>query len=272
MGVPLEQQDDDAEDSQNVIERVLSMNRRLFRDPVKLAALTVVILVIIAASLMAVAIDIFKQLPEVVVDAEAVDINKMETFEHTLEETYYLEEGESVLYPYDFYHVLELPQEFGEIVICLIDHVSVTITWTDEPDERRGPVSWENQPDTVSAGIYDTDHDVFERFDEMANPRGGEATLLLSWQGEGEYLEQSWRRVSEHEWEGVEGAEYVDLRGGDVHWECYLNGDLLLTEAGDQTHPLLPLMYTDNGNEVDIEITLGGRCVSLPPGSYEDPE
>jgi hypothetical protein len=271
VGVPFEQQDDDAEDAQNLVERALTGTRRLLRDPVKLAALLVVVLVVVATSLIAVAIDLLRDLPEALDDAGTMDIDQLETFEHTLEETYRLEEGEAVMYPYDFYHALELPQESGEIVVCLIDHVSVTLTWTDEPDETRGPVSWENQPDSVSAGIYDSDHEVFERFDEATNPRGGEGSIVLSWQGDGEYLEESWRRVSEHEWEGVEGADYVELRNGDVHWDCYLDGELVLTEAGDQTHPRLPVGYSDTGNLVNAEITLGGRFVSLAPGSYEDP-
>jgi hypothetical protein len=265
-------QDDDAEDAQNILERGLILMKRMTEDPVKAITLVVVALIVMAVILIGVGINMVRQLPEVLDGGRSMDIQKMETFEHTLDADYYLTEGEPVSYAYDFFHLLELPMEFGEIVVCLIDHASVTITWTDEPDEQRGPVSWENQPDTVSAAIYDMDHTIFEQYDEQTNTRGGEGSIFLSWQGEGEYIEESWRRVDENHWEGVDGVDYIDVRNGEVHWDTYLDGDLLITDAGDQTHPLLPVGYADDGNSLHVSVTLGGRCVSLMPGTYVDPQ
>jgi hypothetical protein len=271
LGSDIHLQDDDAEDSNNILDRVLIMTKRLVEQPVKFYAVLMAILIVMAGGMIVYAVDMFKDLPGVFEDIGMLDIQEMETFEHTLDETYYLQEGEPMHYPYDFYHTLELPEEFGEIVVCLIDRVSVTVTWTDEPDEQRGPVSWENQPDTVSASIYETQSAIFEQFDEQSNTRGGEGSIVLNWQGDGEYLEQSWRRNDDHNWEGVDGENYINTRNGQVHWGSNVDGDLLLTVAGDQTHPVLPLGYADGGNSLDITVTLGGRCVSLPPGTYVDP-
>jgi hypothetical protein len=264
-------QDNDAEDAQNVLERGLIIMKRMTEDPVKLVTLIVVAMIVMAVILIGVAVNMFRELPEVLADGTVMDIEKMETFQHTLDSDYYLIEGEPMYFPYDFYHTLELPTEFGEIVICFIDHALVTITWTDEPDEQRGPVSWENQVDTVSAGMYDTDRSIFEHFDEQSNSRGGQGAIVLEWRGDGEYLEQSWRRNDEHNWEGVHGEDYIGVRNVDVHWATFLDGDLMVTEAGDQTHPVLPVGFTDDGNSLQVSVTLGGRCVSLLPGTYVDP-
>ncbi len=271
MGVPIEHQDDDAEDAHNPLERALLIGKRLKDRPMIIVVTLVAITLLLAVVLWALMLGLFKEADPGGDHGDVLDIRKMEEFEHTLDSTMYLQEGEPVLFPYDFYHTLELPGEFGEIVVCFIDRVSVTIQWYDEPGEQRGPVSWENQPDTVRAAVYDTDHGILEVSQEGTNPQGGEGSIALTWHGAGEYLEQSWRRVDEHHWEGVDGELYIDVTGGEVHWDRYLDGDLLLVEAGDHTHPMLPVGFTDTGNEVMVSVTLGGRCVSLPPGSYEEP-
>ncbi|UCC92354.1 MAG: hypothetical protein JSW25_06680, partial [Thermoplasmata archaeon] len=260
------------EDSENLAQRGLLIVKRMTEDPVKLATVLVAGLIVVSIVLIGMMVGMVDEVPEAAGGLSVLDIQKMETFQHTLDGDYYLTEGEPVLFPYDFYHTLELPGEFGEIVVCLVDYVAVSITWVDEPDESRGPVTWENQPDTVSAAIYDSDRLVFEAFDEQTNPRGGVGSILLEWRGDGEYLEQSWRRNDEHNWEGVHGEDYVKLKNGNVNWHVFVDGDLMLTSAGDQTHPRLPVGYTDDGNSLQVSVTQGGRCVSLAPGTYVDPE
>lgn len=271
MGVPTEIQDDGAEDALNFADRLVLVLRRLAERPMVYVVLAVVITLVLATTLYVVSLGLYKDDPTEGPSGKLV-IDGLPTFEHGNDGTVRLSEGEPMLYPFDFYHCLELPEEFGEIVVCFIDHVSVVLTWTDEPDEQRGPVSWENQPDTVTASVFDMDGAAIVNVEGTdSNPHGGEGRIELEWRGEGEYLEESWRRVDEHNWEGVDGASYVSVRGGEVHWDMHLDGTLELTDAGDQTHDVLPVGYADNGNDVRIIVTLGGRCISLPPGSYDEP-
>lgn len=199
-----------------------------------------------------------------------LDIGSLEDFENTVSGT--LQLGEQDIYDMrlEFFHLLELPSEFGEIVVCFIDHVSVSLRWMDEPDEQRLLITWENQPDTFSGAINDY-RETFNLQDEASNVHGQEGELFIEWSGEGTYMEETWRRLSEHEWEGLDGVEYVDVKGGDVVWDDHIEGMVILVECGDHTHDVIPRSFQDTGNSVDIEITMGGKYHSMMPGEYEDP-
>jgi len=267
MGVPQEVQDDDAEDALTSADRLVLMLRRLLDRPAVIVAVAVAVALVLAGTTYVLTLGLHKGNPTEGPSRKLV-IDGLPAFEHSVDETYYMQEGEHRLYAFDFFHCLELPMEHEEIVVCFIDRVTVAIAWTDEPGERMGPVTWDNQPDTFSAMMYDTGWTVLDEGMSASNPAGGEGLIVLEWRGEGEYIENSWMRVDEHTWEGVEGRSYVEVRNGLVHWQTYLEGVLEMVEAGDQTHELLPVGYSDDGNVVRVTVTLGGRCVSLPPGSY----
>ena len=268
MGVPFEQQDDDAEDALTLPDRLMLLAKRSLERPLVVVAIMVAITLVLASVLFS----IIGQSPyyeDNEVPETVIHIDDMRPFENGISYDLYVSEGEELTFPYDFYHTLELPDVEGEIVICLVDRISVTVTWVDEPDESRMMVTYENQPDTVRSSVT-TYEGLFTAMDEVSNVHGEMGVMVLSWEGEGDYLEDSWRMVGEHEWEGVEGEDYVTIKGANVHWSDFLTSELLLVQAGDQTHDVLPLGVADTGNLLSFQVTLGGRYVSLAPGTYSD--
>jgi len=147
--------------------------------------------------------------------------------------------------------------------------VTITLRWVDEPDGGNALLTYENQPDTIRAEVT-TMNGLFRRSDEISNVHGQAGELVLTWEGDDVYLATSMRRVDDLNVEWVGGQDYVDFEGGDVRWNDFLMGDVLMTEAGDHTHDMLPVGQQDTGNEVTFEVTLGGRYLSLPPGTYAD--
>jgi hypothetical protein len=268
MGVPFEQQDDDAEDALTFPDRLLLSAKGLPERPLVIVAIMVAMTLVLASVLYAI-IGQSPYYPDDELPETVFHIDDMRPFENTVSYDLYVNEGEELANPYDLYHTLELPDEEGEIVICLIDRVTVTVTWMDEPDASRAMITLENQPDTVRSTVS-TYEGLFTAMDEVSNVHGEMGVMELSWRGEGDYVEDSWRRVSEHEWEGVQGEDYVTVKGANVHWSDFLTGELLLVQAGDQTHDVLPLGQSDDGNLLSFQVTLGGRYMSLPPGTYSD--
>jgi hypothetical protein len=268
MGVPFEVQDDDAEDVLKFPDRIVLLTKRSMKRPMVVVAIMVAITLVLASVLLS----IMGQSPyyeDNVLPRTVVRVQDLPDFENTHTYELMVNEQQEQHDLFDFYHPLRFPQETNEIVICLIDTVTVTITWMDEPDESGAVVSYENQPDTVRASVSDSDH-VFFVEEEGSNPHGGWGTIVLSWEGDGVYLERSLRRVDDTTWAHVAGQDYVTVKGGEVHWGDLMRSYLLMVEAGDQTHDVLPLGVQDTGNLITFQITLAGRFISLKPGTYSD--
>jgi hypothetical protein len=268
LGVPIENQDDDAEDVLSSRERLMLLTKRTLKRPMVVLAIMVVITLVLASVLLS----ILGQSPYYEDDTlprTVVRIRDLQVFENTHTYEYYIEEQVEHQNEFDFFHALQLPQETNAIIICLIDTVRVAITWQDEPDESGVMLTYQNQPDTVRASMADYNH-VYFREEEASNDHGQFGHLLLEWRGDGEYIEQSTRRVDDTTWVWVAGENYITVKGGDVHWSDYMTSSLLIVEAGDHTHEVLPTGVQDPGNILRFEITLGGRYLSLPPGTYSD--
>ncbi|NIP33926.1 MAG: hypothetical protein GWN18_03200, partial [Thermoplasmata archaeon] len=109
MGVPIEHQDDDAEDAHNLFQRAMLVGKRLMDRPMTIVVIMVAITLVLAVVLWALMLGLFKESDQGGDPGEVLDIRDMEEFEHNLDSTMYLQEGEPVLFPYDFYHTLELP-------------------------------------------------------------------------------------------------------------------------------------------------------------------
>lgn len=261
-------QDDGAEDARGLRRRLLALRRGELPPP-KTVLLIGLVVAIVVVSVIAAAL--VMRSPD---EREGPDgggglvITELEPFNRTVDSDAYLEEGGD---PYDmtldFYYAIVHPEEYGEIVICFIEGISVTVRWQDEPDETRYIVQWENQPDTVHVDLYDMNGS-FEVADEASNDHGEEAIVQVSWWGDGTFYEESWRREDEHGWHGVSGQNFVEVEGGEVLWGEHFEASCFVVEAGDQTHDRLPFGFADDGNEVHIEVTLSGYYLSLPPGSY----
>jgi hypothetical protein len=269
MGVPSDFQDDGAEDAHNLSDRILLILKRLAERPLILVVIMVAITLVLAIMFLSLlGKDPYYEddkLPQTV-----YQIGDLQTFENTYTYQFALEEGREVDTPYSFRYALEMPDVNGEIVICLVDSLTITLRWVDEPDGGNPLVTYENQPDTIRADVT-TNSGLFRRADEVANVHGQEGNLVLNWEGDGVYMAFSYRHQ-----EGdindvyVSGQAYVEFKGGDVRWDEFLTGDVLMTEAGDHTHNMLPVGQPDTGNDVTFEITLGGRYLSLAPGTYSD--
>jgi hypothetical protein len=268
MGIPQELQDDDAEDAHNLLERVILMFKRMAERPVVLIVIMVATTLVLATMFLSLVGDNpfheDDELPRAI-----YQIGDLQTFDSTFTYQVILEEGEEVAQPYHFHQVWDRPSVVGEIRIYLVDSVTITLRWVDEPDGGNALLTYENQPDTIRAEVTTMDG-LFRRSDEVSNVHGQAGELVLTWEGDGVYLATSMRRVDDQNVEWVGGQDYVDLKGGDVRWNDFLTGDVLMTEAGDHTHDMLPVGQQDTGNEVTFEVALGGRCLSLLPGTYSD--
>jgi hypothetical protein len=89
------------------------------------------------------------------------------------------------------------------------------------------------------------------------------------WEGDGEFLESSWLNEGDLTFLKVEGSAYAKFRGGEVHWDGDVDARVWLVQAGDMYHPFLPRQETDNGNEVLVEVTFSGRCMTIGPEDYD---
>jgi hypothetical protein len=267
-GVPME--DESAEDVLTFMDRFWLLGRWYMDRPVRAVVIIVVITLLLNAIMYATLWDYLSRAGGGD-DVESLTIPDLDSFLNTVAETYYLDEGEDRTLTFEIFHAMQLPQEEGEIVICFIDLIEITIIWYDEPGNNVGPVTWDNQPDTVGVTLNEWDYSVFEEMDEASNePGGGGGEVMVSWYGDGEYLEQSWLNEGDLTFSGIDGGSYVATSGGHVYWNCYPDGTVWMVEAGDQTHDILPLMYPDDGNEVIVEVTIGGYFHELPPGSYDE--
>jgi hypothetical protein len=231
----------------------------------------IVAAVVIIAGLAGALLVIYSGGVEDRVDDGVLVITELEPFNNTFTGIHAVEEGgEPSDLTMELYYALVHPDEYGEIVICFIERISVSVHWYDEPDETLGPIVWENQPDTVHLHLHDGGEE-FDVHDEATNEQGGPGELFAEWFGEGTFIEETWRRVDEHEWDGPDGETLVEVTGGHVLWGHPCFATCSCVEAGDQTHPRLPLVYTDQGTELTVEVTLEGYYLSLPPGSYPEP-
>jgi hypothetical protein len=138
------------------------------------------------------------------------------------------------------------------------------VTWHDEPDITYLVATWENQPDTFRAILRDH-NGTFDEVDETANPIGGEGRITLRWDGGDTYIGSALVRVSNEDWKGVNGWEYVDLKGGNVLWKDGIDAMIMLVESGDYVNQRIPYVFADDGNHIETTFTLAGYYLSIPP-------
>ena len=191
-----------------------------------------------------------------------VDIRSLEPFNGSDDGGFNLADGQATLFS-DFY-IVPIPEEIGEIVIILVNAASLEVTWQDEPDMTRLMITWENQPDTVRAMLADHEG-TFDEADEKANPMAGEGRIALRWDGGDTYIGSAWARISESEWGGVDGWDYVDLKGGTVVWKDAIDAMVILVQSGDCTNQRIPYVFADDGNVVEATYTLAGYSLTIPP-------
>jgi len=191
-----------------------------------------------------------------------VDIRSLKTFNSTQPGSGYLAEEQIIIFS-DF-EIVPIPEEIGEIVIVLINYAVLDITWSDESDITYLFATWENQPDTVMAMLLDHDN-TFDERDQRANPQDGEGTISLTWNGGDTYIGSALTRTDEHGWKGVDGPEYVDLKGGTVIWNDAIDATVMLVQSGDYVHQRIPYVFADDGNAVEATYTLAGYSLSIPP-------
>ncbi|UCC92242.1 MAG: hypothetical protein JSW25_06090 [Thermoplasmata archaeon] len=121
--------------------------------------------------------------------------------------------------------------------------VEVTVTWTDEPDERRVVAQWENQPDTFSVDLQDEMGMVYET-GSSSNGHGMTGMVTLNWAMETTIL-------------GYGNTSMVDLADEEVEWDDPLTLWVTLEDAGDQTHLVRP-DRVDGGNDCRISVVVEG--------------
>jgi hypothetical protein len=192
----------------------------------------------------------------------SVDIRSLEPFNNTGDGGYDLVDGGA--FPLTTFDIEPIPEEIREIVIVLINTLVLEVTWHDEPDITYLVATWENQPDTFRAILRDH-NGTFDEVDETANPIGGEGRITLRWDGGDTYIGSALVRVSNEDWKGVNGWEYVDLKGGNVLWKDGIDAMIMLVESGDYVNQRIPYVFADDGNHIEITFTLAGYYLSIPP-------
>ena len=195
-----------------------------------------------------------------------VDVTTLEPFEASGSEETYLEEGQTggMIALLVFFYLLELPQEAGQVSICFIDHISVRVSWMDEPDETGYVWGYENTPDTVRFIMADREG-WFDFSEEATNVHGEEAEIEFDWDGNGTFFGVALDFDGEHHYSGVDGWEYMEVDNESVSWNNGLDDRILLVEAGDQVHEQLPLSQVDEGNRVGYEVTISGYFQRFGP-------
>jgi len=195
-----------------------------------------------------------------------VDVTTLEPFDASGSEEVYLEEGQAggSISLMAFFYLLELPQEAGQVSICFIDHISVRVSWMDEPDEMGYVWGYENTPDTVRLIMTDREG-WFDFSEEATNVHGGEAEIGFDWEGNGTFFATALDFDGEHSYSGVDGWEYIGVDNESVAWTNGVNDRILLVDAGDQYHERLPLSQVDGGNSVKYEVTISGYFERFGP-------
>jgi hypothetical protein len=121
--------------------------------------------------------------------------------------------------------------------------VEVTISWTDEPDDRMIIAQWENQPDTFSADLQDEAALVNEN-SVSSNDHGMTGLLELRWDMATTPL-------------GYGNGSLVRLGEDEVEWDDPVTLSVTMVDAGDQTHMVRP-DRVDGGNNCHIELVVDG--------------
>jgi hypothetical protein len=269
MGVPVQLQDDDAEDASNAFERMLLIVKRLFENPIIIVVVLVAISLVLATIMYALIVSDYvdEMAPD---EGVTMNIREMDTFENVAYGVYPLSEGQVELLYSEVFHALQLPAEEGDIVICFIDRIVVAAHWTDETGDTTGLVPYENQPDTVAVVLTDSAFGLFDDSREATNAQGEEGVVEVSWEGDGHFIEESWLHEGDLTFLKMDGSAYVDVKGGEVHWNGDTDARVRLVEAGDLYHPFLPMQQADTGNEVIVEVTVSGYYHTLGPDDYDE--
>jgi hypothetical protein len=195
-----------------------------------------------------------------------VDVTSLEPFNATGSEGIFLEVGQEggPISLAIFFYLLELPQEAGQVSVCFIDHISVRVSWTDEPDENGFLWDYENQPDTVRLTMTDREG-WFDFSEEATNAHGEEAEILFEWDGDGVFFAEALDYDGEYTYSGVDGWEYIRVDNNSVSWDNHVEDGILLVEAGDQVHQRLPLTQVDDGNVITYEVSISGYYQRFGP-------
>ena len=94
---------------------------------------------------------------------------------------------------------------------------------------------------------------------------GGEAEIGFDWEGNGTFFATALDFDGEYHYSGVDGWEYIKVDNESVAWQNGVDDRILLVEAGDQYHELLPLSQVDGGNRVKAEVTISGYFLRFGP-------
>ncbi len=127
-----------------------------------------------------------------------------------------------------------------------VNHVSVVVTWTDEPDAG---ILWTNTPDAFTAGV-DDDMGIDSAQGSGENPQGGQGTVRATWS-------------SGDSWVVTGNTDLVDWGDQDVIEGVTVMAGTTMDYAGDQV-TLLGRTQTDAGNVYTITYTVRGRHYTDP--------
>jgi len=129
-----------------------------------------------------------------------------------------------------------------------VDHIEVTITWTDEPDGSVGPRQKTNEPDTFQLEV-NSSANVSALSEEASNVHGSSATITLTLDvGTSDYSYLVLGNVSDAKLPD-------DVAVSDINVIVYM------VVAGDHHSSPEFLYLNDFGNEYTIEITLAGKVI-----------
>lgn len=269
MGGRFPLQDDDAEDAQDLPERMVLIAKRWLDNPLMILVVLVAISLVLAAVLWVIIYNGYEE-GLALDETDVMDIREMDTFTNTAYQVYQLREGQEEQLYMELFHALWLPPDEGDMTICFIESITVTASWNDETGGGQGLVPYENQPDTVGVSLLDLTDGIFDESMEGTNPPDETGYAQVSWDGSGHFIESSWLNQGDLTFLKVDGSAYLDVRGGVVQWDGDTDARVWLTEAGDMYHPFLPLQESDGGNEVIVEVEISGYCITLGPNDYDE--